>query len=68
LRHTVKVTDHETGELLTLEVPEDRYVLFEAEQQGWELPNACRMVGLYKLNPVDLVCMRACVRACVCVG
>lgn len=42
-RHAVKVTDHVTGEVLELEVPEDRYVLFEAEQLGWELPNACRM-------------------------
>ena len=42
-RHKVKVTDHETGEVLELDVPEGRYVLFEAEQDGWELPNACRM-------------------------
>ena len=41
--HSVKVTDHETGEVLSLDVPEGRYVLFEAEQDGWELPNACRM-------------------------
>jgi ferredoxin len=43
VRHAVKVTDHVTGEVLTVEVPENRYVLFEAEQDGWELPNACRM-------------------------
>jgi ferredoxin len=43
VRHAVKVTDHETGETLELDVPENRYVLFEAEQAGWELPNACRM-------------------------
>ena len=43
VRHAVKVTDHETGETLQLDVPENRYVLFEAEQAGWELPNACRM-------------------------
>ena len=24
-------------------MPEGRYILFEAEQQGWELANACRM-------------------------
>ena len=42
-RHKVKVTDHETGEVLEVDVPEGRYVLFEAEQDGWELPNACRM-------------------------
>ena len=39
----VKITDHETGEVLELDVPEGRYILFEAEQQGWELANACRM-------------------------
>lgn len=43
VRHKVKVTDHETGEILEVDVPENRYVLFEAEQDGWELPNACRM-------------------------
>ena len=43
VRHKVKVTDHVTGEVLELDVPENRYVLFEAEQEGWELPNACRM-------------------------
>tara|TARA_B110000977_G_scaffold69104_1_gene93829 strand:+ start:2613 stop:3311 length:699 start_codon:yes stop_codon:yes gene_type:complete len=42
-RHKVKVTDHVTGEVLEVTVPENRYVLFEAEQDGWELPNACRM-------------------------
>jgi len=30
VRHKVKVTDHESGEVLELEVPENRYVLFEA--------------------------------------
>ena len=44
----VKVTDHESGELLELDVPEGRYILFEAEQQGWVLPNACRMGGCTK--------------------
>ena len=44
----VKVTDHETGEVLELDVPEGRYILFEAEQQGWVLPNACRMGGCTK--------------------
>jgi len=44
----VKVTDHETGDVLELNVPEGRYVLFEAEQQGWVLPNACRMGGCTK--------------------
>lgn len=45
---SVKVTDHETGDVLNLEVPEGRYILFEAEQQGWVLPNACRMGGCTK--------------------
>lgn len=45
---SVKVTDHETGEMLELDVPEGRYILFEAEQQGWVLPNACRMGGCTK--------------------
>merc|ERR1712178_429557 len=31
------------GETITLKVPEDRYILFEAEDQGYELPYACRM-------------------------
>ena len=44
----VKVTDHESGEVLELNVPEGRYILFEAEQQGWVLPNACRMGGCTK--------------------
>ena len=37
------MTDHVHGRVLELDVPENRYVLFEAEQEGWELPNACRM-------------------------
>ena len=44
----IKVTDHESGEVLELDVPEGRYILFEAEQQGWVLPNACRMGGCTK--------------------
>ena len=44
----IKVTDHESGEILELDVPEGRYILFEAEQQGWVLPNACRMGGCTK--------------------
>jgi len=44
----IKVTDHVSGEVLELDVPEGRYILFEAEQQGWVLPNACRMGGCTK--------------------
>ena len=43
VRHKVRVTDHETARRSRWTVPEGRYVLFEAEQDGWELPNACRM-------------------------
>ena len=40
--HTVKVRDRATGELYTVEVPEDRYILHTAEKQGAELPFLCR--------------------------
>ena len=43
LDRDIENADHETGEVLELDVPEGRYILFEAEQQGWELANACRM-------------------------
>lgn len=41
--HKVKVEDPDTGEIMELDAPEDRYVLFEAEDQGLDLPFACRM-------------------------
>ena len=42
-KHTVKITSHVDGSVFEVEVPEDRYVLMEAERQGYELPFACRM-------------------------
>lgn len=41
--HRIKIEDPDTGETLVLDAPEDRYVLFEAEDQGLDLPFACRM-------------------------
>ena len=41
--HTVKITSHLDGAVFEVDVPEDRYVLMEAERQGYELPFACRM-------------------------
>ena len=31
------------GQTVTVQVPEDRYILYEAEDAGLELPYACRM-------------------------
>ena len=42
-RHRVKIMNLEEGTELEVEVPEDRYILWEAEDQGMELPYACRM-------------------------
>jgi len=41
--HKVKIFNHYNGQEIDVEVPEDRYILFEAEDQGLELPYACRM-------------------------
>ncbi|HLP90255.1 MAG TPA: 2Fe-2S iron-sulfur cluster-binding protein [Nostocaceae cyanobacterium] len=40
--HTIKIHNRQTGELHTLEVPEDRYILHTAENKGAELPFSCR--------------------------
>ena len=40
--HTVRVRDRATGKQHIVDVPEDRYILQTAEQQGVELPFLCR--------------------------
>lgn len=42
-KHTVKIYNHYADQEIEVEVPEDRYILWEAEQQGMVLPYACRM-------------------------
>lgn len=42
-RHTVKIHNHHANQEVVVEVPEDRFVLWEAEEQGLLLPYACRM-------------------------
>jgi len=41
--YKVGIFNKHTGDTLNVEVPDDRYILFEAEEQGLELPWACRM-------------------------
>ncbi len=40
--HRVTIHNRQTGQIYTVEVPEDRYILHAAENQGVELPFACR--------------------------
>ena len=40
--YTVKIHDRRTGTLHTVSVPDDRYILHSAENQGVDLPFACR--------------------------
>lgn len=42
-RHKVKIHNPACAQELEVEVPEDRYILWEAEDQGLVLPYACRM-------------------------
>ena len=41
--HHVKIHNRYADEIVEVEVPEDRYVLWEAEDHGLKLPYACRM-------------------------
>ncbi|PRW57069.1 chloroplast precursor [Chlorella sorokiniana] len=42
-RHKVRITNNYTNEEFEVEVPEDRYILWAAEDEGYELPYACRL-------------------------
>lgn len=40
--YTVQIRDRQTGKLYKVRVPSDRYILHSAENQGTNLPFACR--------------------------
>ena len=42
-KFSVKIEDPVSGKVLDVEVPEDRYILFQAEDAGLDIPWSCRM-------------------------
>jgi ferredoxin len=40
--YQIKINNRQTGEIHTLKVPDDKYILHNAEEQDVELPFSCR--------------------------